>query len=1326
VVTVLSHGDLAETGELYVVGSSGGRHRDTRVGDWIREAEDLAGRPRTLFLLDLCQAGVVAHDPHLLAPGGRPRRSWALAACPPDRAAFDGRFTQALTNTLAAFTGGRREIHSAQRYLPLTTLAADSKRELERLVDVSDAYPQEAVGSLIDLTQAEETPPFFPNPAHRPDAAVPRARGAGARTPDAFLEEIDALADPGHFMARASGHGRAVARLRSGCFTGRAPELLTLSRWLDGRDEGALRVVTGAPGSGKSALLGVLVCAAHPLLREPTESLWVGTGHSPSRNEALAVVHARQRDAASVLASLVRQLEPAAAEGGSGDRGGIRDWAGLRRALRRRAEPPVVIVDALDEAARPVDLAARLLALVPACRLLVGTRPWPEFGALLDAARAEHGLIDLDDRPAFAVRADLRGYVQAMLALSPPYDGRAYAPVREAFATAVADTLSPDTHPTGVGGEFLVASLYVHRLLARRVPVGTPEDAAALGRRVPRTLPKVLELDLASNPDLRPILRTLATARGEGMPVEAVRAVLPLFTPEGEHGDAAAALEAARFYLRQGADSDGTTLYRLFHQGLADHLKPPGCASAVLDRLLTEPWESAPPYVRRHAIQYAAEAGRVDELLRMPGFLAHADPGTLDPELESAAADDTRLAAAIYRASTSRHRSLEPSERAQILAIDAARYGAGDVLPLPARTRWTPRWATGGQIAPALHGTLQVADGTVHDLASADLDGRAVVAAAVERNPPSLWDLESGTPISERLGDSTATAVAFAVVAGRDVVVTGDPLGSVRVLDATDGRPLGPELMGHTGRVTAVACAGTRDRSYAVTASEDGTVRAWDLTAMRPLGPLPVPGASPNAGRPVACIERDGTVLAATTADAWVVVCELPSGTEVARHPVTAAPDEIALGTVRLEERQAILVAGGSGVLLLDGPAPRTLWRPDEHVATGTPLVSGGNGTAVVVHPGGLMRLFHHGPNGWMPASTAHGTTATAAACATVPRLGTLAVTGGPDGRLRLWDPADAPPPVGRPRPAHLTWVSAVETARVAGETAVVSADHGGAVLLHRADSGERLATVPEPPGEFLALWSPVDGPPVGLFRDETDRRLVWTRELGTPGPSRDERPLEAGAEVTAAMTLRLGGDDVAVLGRADGQLETWDLKTGRPRLRPPAADATDSLVRLAAASGVGGRGMVIALSASGRVTVRDVAAARPAAFAIGRGTDATAIACVRVRHRPALLTGHQDGGLWSWDPRTGEEGGPLRPGHGAPVTAIACGRSNGTPLAVTAGEDATLRVWDLHEMALTATVALPEPAQRLTVSRDGTIIAAMNWEIVVFADSLPGELSIP
>ncbi|AZS76112.1 hypothetical protein DDE74_39370 [Streptomyces lydicus] len=140
---------------------------------------------------------------------------------------------------------------------------------------------------------------------------------------------------------------------------------------------------------------------------------------------------------------------------------------------------------------------------------------------------------------------------------------------------------APDgTSPLG-WGEFLVAGLYLQHVLD--LPTERdPDPARQLGLAVPMGLPELLELDLArrtDRPHLRPTLAALAHGKGLGMPERVVAHIAAAFAPSQSgsgplpHAAVRTALAQARFYLRREIDVDGTTLYRLFHEGLAEHLR---------------------------------------------------------------------------------------------------------------------------------------------------------------------------------------------------------------------------------------------------------------------------------------------------------------------------------------------------------------------------------------------------------------------------------------------------------------------------------------------------------------------------------------------------------------------------------------------------------------------------------------------------------------------------------------------------------------------------------------------------------------------------------
>jgi hypothetical protein len=75
----------------------------------------------------------------------------------------------------------------------------------------------------------------------------------------------------------------------------------------------------------------------------------------------------------------------------------------------------------------------------------------------------------------------------------------------------------------------------------------------------------------------RPVLTAIAFAEGEGIPADLVRSVAPAFHHEqieATWDDINTALDEMSFYLRRDVDpKHGTTLYRLFHRELVDHLR---------------------------------------------------------------------------------------------------------------------------------------------------------------------------------------------------------------------------------------------------------------------------------------------------------------------------------------------------------------------------------------------------------------------------------------------------------------------------------------------------------------------------------------------------------------------------------------------------------------------------------------------------------------------------------------------------------------------------------------------------------------------------------
>jgi hypothetical protein len=848
VVHVVTHGHLTADGALYLYGGDGAFHEDGQIDHFARQLGHFDG-PRVLLLLDVCHAGAVPRQPWQFTAAND--RCWVLAACAPGSLAFNGRFSEAVANVLDGFGSGGAHVDVTQAHLPFAMVAAAIRREVKRLVERDDAMPQEVVGTLRDVTADPPDLPFFPNPAFGTGTAR-RARAAVAPTVEPFLADVDEALDPVHFMNRAGGRVAAGAPADGpGCFSGRNQELRALTEWCDGAGP-RLRVVTGSPGAGKSALVGLVVCAAHPDLHRPTERLWRDVAWTPAVNRRLVAVHARRRTIGQIVSSLAVQLGLP-----------VRDEWTVPRFLEAVAAldvPPFIVVDALDEAHRHEQvLDALLLPLArddrpdgkPLSRLLVGMRPWPVFDELRQRAEKEGGLLDLDRVDRRRLEVDLDNYVVNLLRHHAPYDHRDFGAARGAFAAHLADALVSGAAEAGHHrwGEFLVAGLYTYHVATARPPVSDYRAAAGLGAAAPRTLPALLELDLSTrtNPWLRPVLTVIAYAHGEGMPAGLIVDAAAAFPPAGvgtvsalERNRIADALNTVRFYLRAGTDVDGTTLYRLFHQGLADHLRQgPDLAGPLVEALLRpletmggrgRRWDLAEPYLRRHAAAHCLDAGRLDLLTGDVEFLVHGEPGAVETLVELGA---------VEWLGSGEHHHLRAGAGASArglryaLAVHARARGcsAADRLADPPggrRLSWSPAWAVRPRAAEEDPGL--VTDAPVASFRLVKVSGQPYLIVLTTGGELSVWGSSGRRAVWCRSLPPVEGSGAYAlrVLKRRGLILIEDGRQVVRVLTVRSGHPVSPDtvsaadLAGDTVRPGEVR---TESGVHRLDAGPDGGIR---------------------------------------------------------------------------------------------------------------------------------------------------------------------------------------------------------------------------------------------------------------------------------------------------------------------------------------------------------------------------------------------------------------------------------------------------------------------------------------------------------------------
>ena len=230
-------------------------------------------------------------------------------------------------------------------------------------------------------------------------------------------------------------------------------------------------------------------------------------------------------------------------------------------------------------------------------------------------------------------------------------------------------------------------------------------------------------------------------------------------------------------------------------------------------------WQHAEPYLLRHAAQHVVAAGRLEDLLQDTGFLTYADPITLAPLLAALPAGAADSAADTYRASYGFHSQQPPAARAQILAVDAARYGNLDLARrLSAAAFWQPVWATNQSRSARLRLTLTGHTGAVGAVAVGRAGDREVIVSGSDDGTVQVWDAVTGQPAGPPLNSHTGevNAVAVGRAGDREVIVSGSDDGTVQVWDAVTGRPAGPPLTGHVGWVGAVAVGRAGDRGGAL------------------------------------------------------------------------------------------------------------------------------------------------------------------------------------------------------------------------------------------------------------------------------------------------------------------------------------------------------------------------------------------------------------------------------------------------------------------------------------------------------------------------------
>ena len=668
----------------------------------------------------------------------------------------------------------------------------------------------DAILSMVSSTR--DVQQFFPNPSYV------RAAGDAVQADDA-QRAISDQEFREHWGPRA--RGVEFDAQPGSYFFGRGSVLGTLTAFLNSPSDNRTHVVTGRPGSGKSAILSRLV----------TESL---PGHSGVPIDL--AIHAKGKTLEDVVRRVAGAVDVATTTGAILDH------------LKRSARPIRVVVDALDEAAQPAAIAGQLLQplnSMESVKLVVGTRG----GYLTALGSAE--VIDID-RPEHARKGDIAQYVRArLMRANEPPQPTPYAG-KEALAARVADMVAEGAYPN-----FLVARLVVEDLLSRPKPVN-PRAPGAMD--FPTKVSAAFDAYLArfgeKEAAVRNLLLPLAYAEGQGLPWDNIWAPMASALSGVKYGD-----DDIRWLLANAGafiletTEDGCSVYRLYHQALGDALRK-GRNRRTVERTFVnvlvssvpkspatrDPfWLLASRYARAHLATHAARCGKLGELLGDPLYLLAARPGRLLPAIAANRSELPGQLVSFYRSAVHLIREQPAGIAASHMELIARQRGlttlADRIAAMPVGLPWRTPWAQWSPASPSESfgqgaseiGALEIADwGT----------GRKVALIGRHNGDAEIWDIASG----ERLlhwpvrGFGTLGDLALSSPDLGPLLIAAWNDGHIGRYDLATGETAFLRVEGGPhGAVTSLCFASSEGRPVWITAHADRRLVVRDVRTLAPL-----------------------------------------------------------------------------------------------------------------------------------------------------------------------------------------------------------------------------------------------------------------------------------------------------------------------------------------------------------------------------------------------------------------------------------------------------------------------------------------------------------
>ncbi|MCC5613048.1 NACHT domain-containing protein, partial [Nostoc sp. CHAB 5834] len=620
-------------------------------------------------------------------------------------------------------------------------------------------------------------------------------------------------------------------------FTGRDKLLQEISDWLNDPTDCQTRIITGKAGAGKSAILSRIVTISDPEYRRKVPSSDRRWTHSFPIQSIDIAIHAKGKTLDEVITRIAKHLNI------NLTRSAIIDN------LQGRPNPLRIVIDALDEALEPDRIARELLEPLNSfhnVKLLVGTRP-----TYLEAL-GSNAVVIYVDTPNYLEKKDFEDYIEArLLAQGDPQAQTPYYQEEE-LAIQLAKAVAEKAYPN-----FLIGRLFAEYLISLPKPVDL-ETLQQIG--VPSTIDQAFEQYLNSFKEnkqkVRDLLLPLAWAEGLGLPWNTIWAPLAfkLSTRAYSDEDIDWVLRHAGSFIIETLEK-GRSVYRLYHQALADYLRQ-GFERTHVQRLIVQTlistvppfedgtgtdWRLAHSYVRLHLAEHAVACGLLNELMNDPLYLLTADSNRLVSAINLSFNEIHSDISQVYRKVIHHIRERPITEAASYLMLSAKKYDLTSLVNHPSLPHLHIPWEV-----PWLHWQSEtpsqlIANGVnkINKLVAATWSNRPVVVLGRTNGTVEVWDISDSIQLINWQPDNVGFGwhLAFDQTSDGPLLLAAWHNGKgdnfLGVYNCVTGKSsILPLTWGKETDVYALCLTVRSGKAVCVTAHKDLTLIIWEVPSL--------------------------------------------------------------------------------------------------------------------------------------------------------------------------------------------------------------------------------------------------------------------------------------------------------------------------------------------------------------------------------------------------------------------------------------------------------------------------------------------------------------